>query len=136
MPASTPTAPKKTFGTLPQPSSSPMGPPATTQPMSRRLQTSGASSAAIGSSQRPGLFSTIPSLKLGALPGTAPHRAGRGLPSMSSAGLAVTHSGPQHLCWWSKFLRYQPLQRSPGGAFADCGCAIEGQRGSSGIRSH
>ena len=32
-PSGTPTAPKKTFVALPQPSSSPMGPPATTQPM-------------------------------------------------------------------------------------------------------
>ena len=92
-PAGTPTAPKKTFGTLPQPSSSPMGPPATTQPMPRQLQTSGASSAATGSSQCPGLFSIIPSLKLGTLLVTTPRGAGRGLPSISSAGLAVMTPG-------------------------------------------
>ena len=49
--------------------------------------------AAAGSSQCPGLFTTIPSLKLGTLPGTAPRRAGHVLPSVSSAGLAVATPG-------------------------------------------
>ena len=75
-PAGTPTAPKKTFGTLPQPSSSTMAPPATTQPMPRRPQIPGAPSAATGSSQCPGLFPTIPSLKTGSAPGHCPSRGG------------------------------------------------------------
>ena len=35
MPAGTPTAPRRSFGTLPQPGASPMGPPVTTQPLPR-----------------------------------------------------------------------------------------------------
>ena len=96
-PAGTPTAPKKTFGALPEPSSSPMGPPATTQPLHRRPQTPGTSSATSpatsGSSQRPGLFASIPSLKLGTLPGTAPRKAGSAAPTISSTGLAVATPG-------------------------------------------
>ena len=92
-PAGTLTAPKRTFGTLPQPGSSPMGPPATTQPMPHQPQIPGASPAATGSSQRPGLFSTIPSLRLAVLPGTVPHGVGHSVPSLSSAGLSVATPG-------------------------------------------
>ena len=92
-PTGTPTAPKKPFRTLPQPSSSPMGPPATTQPLLCRPQTPGASSAAspaaAGPSQRPGVFTSFPSLKLGTLPSTVPRKAGSTAPTMSSAGLTV-----------------------------------------------
>ena len=35
-PAGTPTAPRRSFGTLPQPGASPMGPPVTTQPLPRQ----------------------------------------------------------------------------------------------------
>ena len=111
-PAGTPTGPKKPFGTLVQPSSSPMGPPATTQPLHRRPQTPGASSttspATAGPSQRPGVFASFPSLKLGTHPGTVPRKAestaptppstvprkaGCAAPTMSSAGLTVATPG-------------------------------------------
>ena len=111
-PAGTPTASKDPFKALSEPGSSPMGPPATTQPMPRRAQPPGASSttssATAGPGQHPGLFTSFPSPRLGALPGTVPRQAGSSAPTlpgtiprkaggttptMSSAGLTVATPG-------------------------------------------
>ena len=96
-PAGTPTGSKKPFGPQLQPSSSPMGPPATTQPLLCQPQTPGALSSTLpttaGPSQRPGVFASFPSLKLGILQGTAPRKAESSSPTMSSAGLTVATPG-------------------------------------------
>ena len=92
-PAGTPMAPRRSFGTLPQPGASPMGPPATTQPLPRRTQAPATASTSTGPSQRPGLFGTIPSMKPNKTPITVPSGAGRGLPSTAAAGLTVATPG-------------------------------------------
>ena len=92
-PVSTLTGTRKSFGLLPQPSPLPLGPPATTLPMSRRTVGSGTSSTTGRASQHAGLFSTIPPLKLGTSPSPAPRGVGRGIPSAAAAGLSVAISG-------------------------------------------
>ena len=103
-PAGTPTALRKSFGTLPQPGASPMGPPATTQPLPRRTQAPATASTSTGPSQRPGLFDTIPSMKLNVTPSTVSSGAGRGLPSAAAAGLTVATPGVgTSVGGWSSF---------------------------------
>ena len=91
--AGTPMTPRRSFGSLPQPGTSPMGPPATTQPLPRRTQAPATASTSTGPSQRPGLFSTIPSLKPNVAPSSVPSGAGHGLPSAATTGLTVATPG-------------------------------------------
>ena len=115
-PAGTPTGAKKP---LLQSVLSPMGPPATTQPLMRHTPTSGASStlssAPAGPSHRPGLFSSLPSPKLGTSSSTIPRKAGGTAPTMSSAGLAVSTPGLATLTGGrSSFATNPYITRPPG----------------------
>ena len=120
-PAGTPTSHRKSFGVLPQPSLSPIGPPATTQAMPRCTQAPVATSATTGPSQCPGLFSTIPSLKLGAPQSTVPSGAGRGLPSAAAAGLTVAVPGAGTSLGGRSFFATNPYSARPAGRLQTAG---------------
>ena len=131
-PSGTPTVLKKAFGALPQPSSSPMGPPATAQPLLSPIpdprglaccftcccwvQPTPRAVRQYSISESGNTFGHC-SLQGGARPSQCLLRwPGRG------------HSGSRCPCRRSKFLHHQPLQRSSSEALTTCGCTLEGQR--------
>ena len=114
-PAGTPTGAKRPFGALPRPESSPMGPPATTQPLPRRSQTPGAALTTTTPSQRPGLFSIMPSLKSGTPQSTASGGAGRGISSAAAAGLTVAVAGVSTPSSGRSFFATNPFSTRPAG---------------------
>ena len=115
-PAGTPTSARKPPF---QPGPSPMGPPATTQPLTCHTLTPGASAspspAPDGPSHRPGLFASLPPPKLGALSTTVPRKAGSTAPTMSSAGLTVSTPGLSALTGGRSSFATNPYTARPPG---------------------
>ena len=98
-----------------------MGPPVTTQSIPRQAQTQVVASTSTGPSQRPGLFSIIPSLKPSMTPGTVPSGAGHGLPSATAVGLTVATPGVSTSAGGRSFFTINPFSAHPTGHLQPAG---------------
>ena len=124
-PAGMLTAPRRSFGTLPQPGASPMGPPVTTQPLPRWTQAPATASTSTGPSQCPGLFGTIPSMKPSVTPSPVPSGAGHGFPSAAAAGLTIATPGVSTSGGGRSSFATDPFGTRPGGHSQTAGAPMK-----------